>query len=79
MDVLDEKGYVFIDGNNNPFHVKIWCDDPWLFYWHPDKKWVSIRRLNGPDVMIMGQNKISESEAKIYHDLNDKDLTNNEV
>jgi len=64
MNVLDEKGYVFVDDNS----------EPWIFYWHPDKRWVSLRRISGPDVMAFGQNKLSDEHAEIYHELNEREF-----
>lgn len=44
MAVLDEKGFVFLDDNGKPFWCRLWEGEAWMFYWHPDKRWVSIKR-----------------------------------
>lgn len=40
-----ELGFVFTDKQNRPYYCRTWEDETWLFYWHPDKKWVSLRQV----------------------------------
>jgi len=70
MEKLDEKGFVFIDGNGLPFHVRMWGGTPWLFYWHPDNKWVSLCEINQNEIWIFNENAISKKQAEVYHKLN---------
>lgn len=70
---LDEKGFVFIDVVSRPFYVRIYGEKgkPWLFYWHPDKRWVTLREVNQRDIVNFWPRRISAKEAQIYHDLSD--------
>lgn len=67
---LDEKGFVFIDRNSKPFHVRMWDGVPWLFYWHPDKRWVSLRQINQSDVWEFFTQAIPDDQAEVYHKFN---------
>lgn len=69
MNKLDEKGFVFIDENHTPFHVRMWGENAWLFRWHPDGMWVSMRTVTQGEVFSMSPNKLSPEEAQKYHDI----------
>ena len=73
----EECGFVFIefiDGQGKPFHMRPWGtgDDWWLFYWHPDKHWVSLRRVTQVERDTAQLSALSESCAAVYHELNRK-------
>jgi len=68
---LSEKGFVFLDGAGRPFLFRMWNGAPWLFYWHPDNHWVSLRRVSQTDIWRFPQN-LSEKEQVIYHRLHEK-------
>ena len=68
MDILDEKGFVFIDGNNKPFWCRMYGGSPWYMYWHEGQKsWVTLREVNGSEVMVAHESAISNEQAEIYH------------
>lgn len=67
MDELDEKGFIFLDDADRPYWCRMWGDSPWLFYWHPDYKWVSLRQLSQTDIWRFPHN-LSEEEQQIYID-----------
>lgn len=71
METLDEKGFVFLDSVGRPYHVRMWETQPWLFYWHPDNKWVSLRSITQADVWKFHERALPEEQAQIYHDIND--------
>lgn len=58
MVLIDD--FVFADENDKPYYCHRWGNDLWLFYWHTEQHWVSLRPIN-------------EAEAKqllqTYHDL----------
>ncbi len=61
--------FVFIDDKSQPYYVRMWGNDPWLFYWHPDKKWVSLRKLGQVEIWQMAARALPTEQAKLYHDL----------
>lgn len=63
MDKLDEKGFVFLDRNNRPYLCAIWERVPWLFYWHPDNHWVSLRRVSQSEMWGFPHNLTKEEQA----------------
>ncbi len=68
MEILDKKGFVFLDGNNRPYWCRMYGDDPWFMYWNEGQKsWVTYRQVNGSEVMIAHENALSEEIAEIYH------------
>lgn len=70
---LDEKGFVFIDGLNRPYLVRMYHDVPMSFYWHPDKHWVTWRGFELSDIIAArGQKVLSEEQAQIYHNLHNE-------
>jgi hypothetical protein len=71
MSTLDEKGFVFLDGGGRPYLCRIWNDEPWLFYWHPENHWVSLRKVTQTDIWNFPHN-LTEKEQAIYHKLHDK-------
>ena len=61
------KEFVFLDQDYKPFYVRDWGGEPWLFYWHPHGKWVSLRRADSVECNIMSNFALSEEEANHYH------------
>jgi hypothetical protein len=41
----EEIDFVFIDDAKRPYRVMMYCGTPWLFYWHPANKWVTLREV----------------------------------
>ena len=69
-----EPDYVFIDTANRPFHVRPWGDDGdwWMFYWHPDRRWVSLRKVSRGERKLTRAFAIPAKDAKLYHDAHAK-------
>lgn len=68
MALLDEKGFVMIQ-DGKPYWIRMWGGTPWVFYWHPDNNWVSLRQVDQTDIFISYQYRVSEEEAEVYHEL----------
>jgi len=66
MKQLDETGFVFIDDKDDPYHVRMWNDVAWLFRWHPDNQWVSLRPITQGEIWEIGDRKLSPEEAELY-------------
>ena len=50
LQILDERGFVFLDTYNRPYRCAKWGNQAWLFYWHPDNKWVSLRPVTQMEI-----------------------------
>lgn len=70
MEELDKTGYVFLDHFNNPYKCAMWEDQAWLFYWHTDGHWVSLRRVDQMDIWTFPRN-LSDEQQQYYHDRHD--------
>ena len=64
----DEVDFVFIDDASRPYRVMDWNDETWLFYWHPDGKWVSLRKATFAEVILLSTKAIPAEQAQFYHD-----------
>ena len=71
MEILDDKGFVFLDDRGCPYRCCMWGDQPWLFYWHPEKHWVSLRPVTQGEIWQMPRN-LSQEEQDVYNDLHDE-------
>ena len=71
MKLLDENGFVFLDDNSKPFHVRMYGDTPWLFYWHPDGNWVTLRPVTQTEVWQMAEKKLPKEQADLYMETQD--------
>lgn len=71
MEKLDEKGFIFLDGRGRPYLCALWGENPWLFYWHPDNHWVSLRQVSQSEIWSMPHN-LTADEQDVYHRLHDK-------
>jgi hypothetical protein len=69
LEPLDEKGFVFLDGQRRPYLVRMWGDKPWLFYWHPDNHWVSYRQITQVEIWQFPRN-LSQEKQDVYHKIN---------
>ena len=77
-NLLDEKGFVFIDENNRPYWCRMYYDNPWWMYWHENQKsWVTYRKVTQGEVFACSQMKISEDLAEIYHKQHEKFIGGN--
>ncbi|MHC4561098.1 MAG: hypothetical protein ACYS80_27790 [Planctomycetota bacterium] len=61
--------FVFLDDDSRPYQVKEWGGDPWLFYWHADKKWVSLRMLRPYEIMPLESRKLPPEMAALYNEV----------
>lgn len=71
LDLDYEKGFVFLDRASRPYLCRIWCGDPWLFYWHSDNHWVSLKQVEQTDVWLYPDN-LTKEQQRLYHDLDAK-------
>jgi len=62
-----DRGFVFLDSLSKPFLCKLWGEDDqiWLFYWHADKKWVSLREVSEAEAAAFPRN-LTEKEQAMY-------------
>jgi hypothetical protein len=72
-NLLDEKGFVFIDDSSRPYWCRMWGGHPWFFYWNEGPKgWVSLRVVSQSDIWLAQQKQISDEQAQLYHDLHNQ-------
>ncbi|EYB68846.1 hypothetical protein DEIPH_ctg017orf0224 [Deinococcus phoenicis] len=64
---LDERGFVFLDLAHRPYLIRRWGGNPWLFYWHPDNHWVSLRRVNQAFIWQANARALPDDQAELYH------------
>lgn len=38
--------FVFLDSNSEPCRVRLFGGQYWIFYRHPDRKWVTLRQVS---------------------------------
>jgi len=68
LEQLDEKGFVFIDGNNRPFWCCMYHGTPWIMYWNDGQKaWVTLRQVNQTEIWQANEMAIPDDQAEIYH------------
>ena len=65
--LLDERGFVFMDEAGRPYLCRMWNGTPWLFYWHADLHWVSLRQCTQMDVWRF-PNNMAEAEQERYRE-----------
>lgn len=73
---LDEIGFIFIGHDERPYKCCLYGGEPWLFYWHPDNHWVTLRKLSRHQVSILPRN-LSEEHQAIYNQEHDEWLMKN--
>lgn len=66
MELLDKKGFVFLDMANKPYRIAMWGNEAWLFYWHPDKKWVSLRPITQSEVWNFQKRELPKEQQLLY-------------
>jgi len=63
LDKLDEKGFVFLDDNSNPYRCAILDSQPWLFYWNKGQKtWVTLRPVSQSEIQSFPHNLTQEQQ-----------------
>jgi len=60
-----EIPFVIID-QNKPFLINAMRDETWMFYWHPDKKWVTLKRLRFDEIALLSKRAIPREQAEVY-------------
>ena len=67
----NNKGHVFLDEAHRPYLLRKWGDKDklWLFYWHPDGYWTSLREVKSSDRF---PHNLTQSEQDIYHTQHEK-------
>ena len=74
MESLDEKGFVFLDAAGKPFLCRMWQGVPWIFYWHPENKWVSLRKVTQTEVDDFPRN-LTEEQQQIYRNKHQENVS----
>lgn len=69
MTRLDERGFVFLDRFMRPVWCALYHGSPWLFWWHPDRHWVTMREVTQDEVFLLPRN-LSAAEQDMYHEQN---------
>ena len=66
-----EERRVFLDDNRRPYMTRPWGHDNkiWLFYWHKEGHWTSLREVTGSDVFA---DNLSLKDQGFYHAAHDK-------
>ena len=67
MTNRERNGRVFLDSASRPYWVRMWEGSPWLFYWHADNNWVSLREVSTMETIGFPDN-LSEKEQDLYHE-----------
>ncbi len=62
---LNEKGFVFIGGDGRPYMCAMWGDNPWLFYWHAENHWVTMKQVTQTEIWRMPKN-LTDAEQDVY-------------
>ena len=75
MRTLDEKGFVFLDANNEPHFIRMWGGKPMMFYWHPDKRWISQQLVTPDEIELAYASRLPVSQAELYHNLHNKSVS----
>jgi hypothetical protein len=69
--MLDEKGWIFLDDNHRPFLCALWGERAWLFYWHTEGHWVSLRPVTQMEIWTFPRN-LTEIQQQLYRDEHDR-------
>jgi hypothetical protein len=73
LEKLDEKGFVFIDGNNRPYWCRMYYGKPvWMRWNEGTKSWITYREITQSEVWQSELMKIPDEQANIYHEKHDK-------
>lgn len=70
---LTEKGFVFIGDDSKPYWCRMQGGVPWVFYWHADNRWVSLKQVNQTYVWLAANTALTEEKAEMYHKLNERE------
>ena len=74
LELLDEKGFVFLDAAGKPLLCRMWHNAPWVFYWHPENKWVSFGKVTQTDARSFPRN-LTEGQQQIYRDKHQENMS----
>jgi len=65
--------FVFLDGASRPFRVTMYGGEPWLFYWHADGHWVTLRKVTQHQIWQLQARRLPDEQATLYNEKpNDK-------
>ena len=63
---VDERGFVFIGDDGRPYWCALHCGEPWLFWWHPDRHWVTLHPVTKMYVWALPRT-LTDHEEDVYH------------
>lgn len=65
LESLGEQGFAFLDRQNRPYLCRMWGSQAWLFYWHPEDHWVSLRPVTQAEVWSFPHN-LTAAQVQLY-------------
>jgi hypothetical protein len=75
VELLNEKGFVFLDKALTPWLCRMWGNEPWLFRWNNSQKnWVSIKKVTQSEIFTYPHN-LTEEEQDLYRNIAEKNLS----
>lgn len=62
------KDFIFLDEAARPYRVRFYDAEQkwWLHWWHPEKRWVTLRQTSENDVLKMLRNALKFEHARLY-------------
>lgn len=63
---LTTKGFVFTGNDGRIYLCRMRGNQPWFFYWHPDKQWVSFRPTNQTEISAAYKMRLSDEDSAPY-------------
>ena len=64
-------GFVFLDANGRPFKCAMYHGQRMLFWWHPDKHWVTLRKVLPGELSRMPRN-MSNEHQRVYDEIHER-------
>lgn len=52
---LLERGFTYVSENGRELLVRMWNDEPWIFYKHPDGQWVSLQKCDIAEELVLAK------------------------
>lgn len=67
----NDKRLVFLDGASRPYLCMKWGNEDklWLFYWHPENHWTSLREIRPHERF---PDNLTQPEQDMYHRQHEK-------
>lgn len=59
------RDFGFFDTARRPYKVVMTRDGPWVCYWHPENRWVTLRQVSQNDIWSFTDH-MTDAELAIY-------------